>query len=313
MKTLARLLLVVVGLGPGLIAGCGGDQGSSASSVGHEYMSIPEDRAESTLARELCYLMVEGCDCSRQVFGSVEQCVDATTQQLEEDFARAREDGLVYDPECMAQQVNLYSIDWACLTFTELTQGLQVGIDTPSCKVYTGTVPLEGRCQLYPMALGDDCAPELLCVGSTCQAVPEFTPRAEGEACDVRTDACEPGTACLAPPDDPAGTDTRCTRLPGEGEACTVGCDVGLWCAVSEDGLEAVCRTPPGEGEACGPPPTRCAPGAYCEGTVCAPTLAEGEPCEALSVEACGLGMTCDEEVDGGSPVCRPEEAYVCL
>jgi hypothetical protein len=256
--------------------------------------------------------MVEGCGCSRQIFGSVDHCADAMEVQLEDDFAEARAAGLTYDAECMAEQVNLYTVEFECSTLSELTQGNLVALDIPTCKVYSGTAQLGEPCELFPTVFADTCAPELVCLGSMCaMGFPERNDRAQGEACDIQTDLCEPGTACLAPPEDP--TATTCLRLPGEGEVCTVGCELGLLCERPEGATEARCVPPPGVGQECGSYPTECATGAYCEANTCQATLAPGQPCGGFRDEACGLGYVCDEEEDGGEEVCVPEEAYVCL
>ncbi|MCA9704418.1 MAG: hypothetical protein KDK70_01065 [Myxococcales bacterium] len=277
---------------------------------GQEYTSIPEQDAGRTFGRELCYLMLDGCDCSRQFF-SMDQCVDAMIDQLDQSFAEAQAAGLVYDPVCMAEYVNLHTQQLGCSTLSELTGDVLGALDVPPCKVHSGQGQEGEACQMYPLAMGDDCAPELRCLG-TCMVVPTLTARVEGEVCDPQTDRCEPGTACLPAPDDPVGV-SSCLRLPGEGQPCTYGCDVGLTCELTADGSAALCVAPPGEGQPCGSYPYECAAGNYCDANVCTKTLAQGQPCGAFPREACGVGFECDELEDGGEEVCVPEEAYLCI
>ncbi len=289
-----------------LVPGCRDD---SEPPYGQEYDSIPEASAEHTLAREMCYLMVEGCGCPEIPFFSMTLCTNALTDELAAEFADAQAAGLEYQPECMAEHVNLYTQQIGCATLTELsnTTVLQE-LSVPSCKVHAGTVQEGEPCTQYPNALGDDCAPGLRCAG-TCFAVPETTPRLEGESCGEPGDLCEPGTACQGVPDDP--TMVRCTRLPGEGEPCSFGCDIGLSCELPDGGSEDVCVAPPAVGEPCGSFPDECAAGGYCDAGMCVPTFAEGSPC--FRDEECGAGFICDEIDDDGEDVCQPERAYLCL
>ena len=300
---------VLVALLPWLVMpSCGG-----GGEGGGLYTSIPEESAERTLAQELCRLMLERCDCStpQQLFGSIAECTDAYAAQLEMQFAEAKAAGLVYHAECMAEHVNLFTQTIGCTTQSELTQELLTQLDAPPCKVHSGPGKAGDACMPYYQALGDDCDVGLQCL-NTCMAAVEITAKAEGEACNLQTDRCEPGTACLASADDPTGPAT-CLRLPGEGEPCTVGCDEGFTCDFADDGTTRVCKAPPREGEPCGSLPYECAEGLWCSSGVCALTLAEGEPCFGED-EACGVGFACSEPLqDGGEDVCMPEEAFVCF
>jgi hypothetical protein len=289
--------------------GCGrdGDEGDG----GGVYETIPEDGAGRTFGRELCRLMLEQCDCprSQQIFGSLGDCTEAVEDQLAMQFADAKAAGLEYHPECMAAHVNFYTQTVACTTLSELTNEVVTQLSVPVCKVHSGTGQVGETCMPYYQALGDDCAPELQCLG-TCMPIVTLTDKVEGDACVLQTDRCEPGTACLSAADDPNGP-TACTRLPGEGQPCSVGCDVGLSCDFVGDGTERVCLAPPGVGQPCGHQPYECAVGLYCAADVCTVTLAEGQPC--TDDEACGLGFECAAIEDGGGEVCRPEDAFVCI
>jgi hypothetical protein len=287
--------------------GCGNDGGG-----GGLYTSIPEASAEQTLARELCRLMLERCDCTtpQQIFASVAECTDAYAAQLEMQFAEAKAAGLVYHPECMAEHVNFYVQTVACTTQSELTDEVFTQLNSPPCKVHSGTGQEGDACMPYYQALGDDCDVGLQCLG-TCMVVVELVAKVEGEPCDLQTDRCEPGTACLASADDPTGP-ASCLRLPGAGEPCTVGCDVGLSCDFADGGTERVCKAPPTEGQPCGSLPYECAEGLWCDAGTCTLALAEGQPCFGDD-DACGVGFACGEAVDGGQDVCMPEEAFVCF
>jgi hypothetical protein len=291
--------------------GCGSNGGGGGG--GGLYQSIPEDSAERTFGRELCRLMLEQCDCprSQELFGTLGECIDAAEDQLVMNFAAAKAAGLAYHPECMADHVNFYTQTVACTTQSELTNEILTQLNVPICKVHSGEGQAGDACMPYYEALGDDCAPGLQCQG-TCTPLATLTDRAEGEACVLQTDRCEPGTACLSSAEDPTGP-AACTRLPGEGQPCSVGCDVGLVCDFVDDGTERVCLPPPAEGQPCGSVPYECAAGLYCDGAtaVCALTLAEGEPC--ADDQACGLGFECEALEDGGEDVCRPEDAFVCF
>jgi hypothetical protein len=298
------LLVTLVGA-----LGCGSD--GPGGGGGGLYETIPEDDAERTFGRELCRLMLEQCDCprSQEIFGTIAECIDAVEAQLEMQFAEAKAAGLEYHPECMADHVNYYTQTVACITLSELTDEILTQLNVPVCKVHSGAGQTGEACMPYYQALGDDCAPELQCLG-TCMPVVVLTNKVEGEACVLQTDRCEPGTACLSSADDPTGPAT-CVRLPGEGQPCSVGCDVGLSCDFVDDGTERVCMAPPGAGKPCGSQPYECAEGLYCDAAVCTVTLAEGQPCPGD--EACGLGFECEAIEDGGGDVCRPEDAFVCI
>jgi hypothetical protein len=278
------------------------------------YTSIPEESAERTLAKELCRLMLERCDCAtpQSVFDSIGECTDAFADQLDMDFAEAKAAGLAYHPECMAEHVNFWVDTVGCTTQSELTQQVITELSNPPCKVYSGPGKLGDACKPYYQALGDDCDVGLQCF-NTCMDVVELVDKAEGEPCTLQTDRCEAGTACLASADDPTGTAT-CERLPGEGQPCSVGCDVGLTCDSTADGTDRVCKAPPREGEPCGSLPYECAEGLYCGASICAITLPEGAPCFGDD-EACGVGYVCDEPPgdDGGEDVCMLESAFVCF
>lgn len=309
MRTLPfgpRSLLVL----PLLVAalGCPSDGGG-----GGLYTSIPEESAERTLAHELCRLMLERCDCPtpQQLFGSLAECSDAYTSQLEQQFSEAKAAGLVYHPECMAEHVNFYTQTIGCSTQSELAQGVLEQLSLPPCKVHSGSGQEGEVCMPYYQALGDDCDVGLQCLG-TCAVVVELTAKVEGEPCTLQTDRCEPGTACLGSAEDPTGPAT-CLRLPAEGEPCSVGCDVGLTCDFVDGGTEQrVCKPPPGEGLPCGSLPYECAEGLWCDANVCTPTLVQGTPCFGDD-EACGVGWVCDALEDGGEDVCKPEDPFVCF
>jgi hypothetical protein len=279
------------------------------------YTSIPEGSAEQTLAKELCRLMLERCDCAtpQQIFDSVGECTDAYAAELEMDFAEAKSVGLVYHPECMAEHVNFFTQTVGCSTQSELTQDVLTQLTNPPCKVYSGPGQLGDACMPYYRALGDDCDVGLQCLG-TCMTVVELVAKAEGEPCNLQTDRCELGTACLASADDPTGPAT-CLRLPSEGEPCSVGCDEGLTCDFVDGGTEQrVCKAPPREGEPCGSVPYECAEGLWCDASVCTLALAEGAPCFGDD-DACGVGFVCDQppDMDGGQDVCMPESAFLCF
>lgn len=302
-----RSLLVLL---PFAVAPSCGDGGEG----GGLYTSIPEESAERTLAKEMCRLMLERCDCAtpQELFDSVAECTDAYAAQLEMQFAAAKSAGLVYHAECMAEHVNFYTQTVGCSTQTELTQDVLTQLASPPCKVHSGPGALGDACMPYYQALGDDCDVGLQCF-NTCMVVVELTAKSEGEPCDLQSDRCELGTACLASADDPAGPAT-CLRLPGEGEPCSVGCDVGFTCDFVDGGSNRVCKAPPLEGEPCGTPPYECAEGLYCDANVCTLTLAEGAPCFGDD-DACGVGFECTEPpgVDGGQDVCMLEDAFICF
>ncbi len=304
-RTGLRSLLLLLPL-VAVARGCGDGGGG-----GGLYTSIPEENAERTLAHELCQLMLVHCDCRTPQELSIAECTDAYAAQLEMEFAQAKAAGLQYHPECMAEHVNFFTQTIGCTTQSELTQEILTQLDVPPCKVHSGPGQLGDACMPYYQALGDDCDVGLQCL-NTCMAVVEITAKVEGESCTLQTDRCEPGTACLASADDPTGPAT-CLRLPGEGEPCPVGCDVGLTCDFVDGGSERVCKSPPREGEPCGSLPYECAEGLWCDASVCALTLAEGAPCFGDD-EACGMGFVCDEPAqDGAEDVCMPEEAFVCF
>lgn len=295
-------------LSPLLVAalGCPGEGG------GGPYTSIPEQDAGHVLGSELCRLMLHECDCTtpQQVFFSSEHCTNAFADQLEMQFAEAKAAGLTYHPECMAEHVNFYAETVRCTTQSELTQDILTQLNAPSCKVHSGPGQAGDPCMPYYQALGDDCDVGLQCLG-TCVVVPEIIHKVEGDPCTQQTDLCEAGTFCMAPADDPTGP-TSCLRLPGVGQPCTVGCDVGLECEFME--TQAVCVAPPTEGQPCGSYPNECAAGLWCNVDVCERTLPEGAPCSPGDDEACGVGFECDELDDGsGQDVCKPEEAFVCF
>jgi len=301
---LSLLLLSLLAAAPSCADGGGGDG---------TYTSIPEASAERTLAHELCRLMLAECDCTtpQQVFGSLAECTDAYAAQLETFFDEARAAGLVYHPECMAEHVNLYTQTIRCSTQSELTTDVFTQLNSSPCKVHSGSGQEGDACLPYYQALGDDCDVGLQCLG-TCTVVVELVTKREGEPCTLQTDRCEPGTACLGSPEDPAGP-AACVRLPAEGQPCTVGCDVGLICDFTEGGTELVCKAPPAAGQPCGSQPYECAEGLWCDAGVCTLTLAPGAPCFGQD-EACGVGFVCDEPPeDGAQDVCRPEEAFVCF
>lgn len=303
-----RSLLVLLPFAVAPSCGDGGEDGGL-------YTSIPEESAERTLAKELCRLMLERCDCAtpQQVFDSIAECTDAYAAQLEMQFAAAKSAGLEYHPECMAEHVNFYTQTVGCSTQSELTQEVLTQLTNPPCKVHSGPGRLGDACLPYYQALGDDCDVGLQCF-NTCMVAVELTAKSEGDPCTLQTDRCEPGTACLASADDPTGPAT-CLRLPAEGEACSVGCDEGLTCDFVDGGSDRVCKAPPREGEPCGILPYECAEGLWCDANVCTLTLAEGAPCFGDD-DACGVGYECSEPADmegSGQDVCLPEDAFLCF
>jgi hypothetical protein len=286
----------------------------SDDGLGGPYTSIPEEDAGRTLGHEMCRLMLSECGCTRsqQLFDSVEECTDLYADQLATYFDQAQAAGLVYHPECMAETVNFYTETVGCSTQSELTTEVLARLSAPPCKVHSGAGQEGDACMPYYQAFGDDCDVGLQCLG-TCTVVVELVPKVEGEPCTLQTDRCEPGTACLGSAEDPTGPAT-CVRLPGEGQPCTVGCDVGLTCDFTEGGTERACKAPPTAGQPCGYAPYECATGLYCDAGVCTVVLAEGQPCYGDD-DACGVGFVCDEPLDedGGQDVCMPEQAFVCF
>jgi hypothetical protein len=146
------------------------------------------------------------------------------------------------------------------------------------------------------------CAPGNYCIGGTCRVPPK-----PGDACTTNAD-CGPagGTAPLWC--DVAGTGT-CHNAAGLGATCgepspdagvgsLISCASPNWCDALFVNDTGTCRAPSGGGAPCGN--STCLPGFHCVGYVplgsnatlgtCVGPGASGEPCEASSDCAAGLG-----------------------
>lgn len=111
--------------------------------------------------------------------------------------------------------------------------------------------------------------------------------RTLGESCHLMT--CAPGGVC-----PPMGSCSVCLAAAREGEACDVGCDVGLSC------VAGVCEraTPLSEGVPCDEGGVICGPELYCTRT-CEPFGREGEICDPMSWPVCGPTLACAEDAAG--------------
>lgn len=289
----------------------GGETGGSGGSSG----PIPEDDAAGALAKMICELMMEVCECSQVPFPSLQACIDASTAQLAGSFQDAMAAGLTYDAACMGEVIDWWRVTVRCRTLSELAADLQVSLAGPSCKVYSGSGAVGDGCTNYYQAFGDTCAVGLSCLNGTCSEVVVPTPKAEGEACEAG-DLCEAGTLCQPPADDPQGA-TTCVRLPGLGEPCQAGCDLGLLCEIPDGQFEGTCEDPPGVGEPCAIGPYECDDGLYCGfdpntlAEACLETLPAGSPCD--DDDACGVGFECEDPPGSSERVCLAEEAMVCI
>ena len=321
------------------LLGCSSEPSTSTSTYDH----IEEANAAPVFASELCDLFMNRCKCEHFEAVSREQCLEAGTEQVEEQFAPAQEAGLSYDGDCMAEHINLFTHDLGCKSLDEIDPVVLGLSSAPTCKVHYGTKQLGEECTAYPTALGDDCAQGLRCFGITCQEVPDVPdpvapPQldtvAEGEACSAET-LCEPGTYC---------TDDVCVRGPGLGASCSpgLGCDVDLYCERIDTGIyeclpalaenepcsgtsvpcatgleceyhnelrERVCRGPLELGDSCSVTRLPCPDGSYCDET-CQPKGDAGDPCWDL--DSCKDGLTCDHDDDLDRHVCRSAGPLIC-
>ncbi|MFV8756134.1 hypothetical protein ACNOYE_36755 [Nannocystaceae bacterium ST9] len=283
------------------LAACKGDEGGATI-----YDEVPEDDAPSAYAAEYCRLVIETCACEGVPFTSTGQCVDLVRPQIAADLAEAEAAGLEYFPECMAGYLNLLTQDIECKTLGELIDDPALAsYSQPTCKVVAGTAVEGEACTNYYTVFGDSCVQGLQCFG-TCMALPgSVTTKQVGEVCDPATEICVAGSQCMVDPMAPSDPAT-CVQLPGEGEACTFGCDVGLYC----DPADLICKGPVGEGEACDYQ-ILCQDGLYCGmADLCEPLLAPGEACDGD--EQCSEGYVCDEMVDGSTDVCMLEGPLLC-
>lgn len=122
----------------------------------------------------------------------------------------------------------------------------------------------------------------------------------QGHFCNAQCE-CQNGLACLF--ESPGDTIGVCAVAPGEGEACTVVCDTGLWC------LDGTCERPRGLRSRCTVSADGtwddCADGLYCTAAgQCAGRANDGTACD--DDRAC-FGDRC---VDG---VCTTEPYPYCL
>lgn len=126
------------------------------------------------------------------------------------------------------------------------------------------------------------------------------------------TDCVKPGDRCVA------GTCRSGRNELALGEPCGLEvantCGADLYC-----GLDLTCQPTLGVGEPC-ETPRGCGSAGYCRGVVvpgdigiCAPFIAEGQPCEPGEIESCGVGAfscgpagVCEQRV----PACSLAVAY---
>jgi hypothetical protein len=98
------------------------------------------------------------------------------------------------------------------------------------------------------------------------------------------------------------------------GQPClfSVECKEGLACIGYKPGVDGACQKPPAAKEACTRQPygsianeaasrvhhPACAPGAYCDGSMCQPRVPSGKPCTRIDV--CAAGLSCVKGKCGG-------------
>jgi hypothetical protein len=148
-------------------------------------------------------------------------------------------------------------------------------------------------------AYEDVCAPNLYCNGAVCADIPPL--RVQGESCEAdghcyssfcQDGECVPPSACSAGgPNDPCNNDAGC----GEGLVCNV---YNTFRCAAEQAIGDPCRAAT----------SLCVAGSYCKRldgeSVCAPLLANGEPCELADSDDgtcasyfCGPEQKCTERV----------------
>lgn len=251
-----------------------GTTDATPTSTGGPDVDPREDHAE-----KICTAVL-ACECTVPPFADMGTCVAEIVGEFEEAEAKAAENGLVYDETCAAKVAAAYP--------TADCKYPEPSVTCDLCQVVSGQRQVGDECTWY--VYGSDCAPNLVCLNSTCYAPCGQT--GEGQPCVPAStiNMCAEGLHC------PNETQT-CVKLPGEGEPCPYfECADGFTCGAG------VCTTPLGEGENC--EAVCCGDGLYCSheegGEVCKPRIAGGKACSpelpSSCVERCVDGFDCDGE-----------------
>lgn len=236
---------------------------------------VDEQRASDQIARAYCDQVFD-CKCIDSAgFSSVEACYSTVINDLRTQQGDAVAGSLVYDPACVAEQIDRVESVGCSRDPEEIAT-------CNDCFVYHGLLPERSPCErVGPFSTCNQ--------GMTCSTIIG----GDGEPRDICTPACKivgKGQGCA---------------YAGDGYQLLYECDEGLWCDSTASGL---CMELPGPGFACFDG-AACRVGAWCDASVetpvCAELKANGDGCSSdIECEStwCRNGLRCDDPFAEGTP-----------
>jgi hypothetical protein len=280
-----------------LLSGCGkestpnadGESGETAET-GETTGDMPDPHAVAE-----CEAMF-ACECSERPFASLEACIEIRTGQLAALATVAAERGLTWDPACAQARVDRLTAACDLSFYLHAAQTCQGAW----CPLYVGDKAVGAECdELGRAELISECGQGSICTAPLARCEEYCPVAADGEACNPDPDGyqgphCPDGLQCLW-----SDASSFCGTPPGLGDACSNDlnpiCGEGGFVCAGKCSPEFAC-----DGEICQPRPAagepcllgQCAEDAYCEVETCVQAKPTGEAC-TVHLE-CQTGLCLD-------------------